>query len=653
MITPTPVPSGMPSPRPTRLRRLLALVANVDRRSFIAGLVGCLVIGGTYLYVTRGSTQTQTQVTLTTVTRQSIVSTISAAGKVTFSSEQELKFNQRGTVTNVYYQQGDSVKAGAVIATLDESSVLDDIRQAELNVGANSLQLQQAQDSVLVANQKQPTSIASAQNDVTDKKAALDQAKLDLAKQKSTEIQSLASTAQSALTTGDNLLDSYYSILTLGAGSRPQQSQDYSLPINNLLYNDITAEQAVANDYLTAVNATAAMRSQNGSLATQTDPQIVLSALNNAHTLAQAVYQLGEDAYVMLQGASAGTTGYTSTNLASTRASVTANRTTAAALVSQIETAQANLAAVSNAGGIPSNTLKAKIDAVTAADHALQNSQNALALIQTQTPDAGNGDGSQHVQTTAESVALALKRNSLSQSAVALDKLRKSLQDYELIAPFDGTITHIDYKVGDNLLDTGDTEYAVLQNPSEVVVTLPLDQVDVVHVAKGMKATVAFDAITGQTFNATIDSIDPTPITTSGVVSYNVQIKLPAPKGFTILSGMTTTVTIETSRKDNVLAVPNLAIKTQGSTATVQKATGESVAVQTGVTDGQYTEVTSGVSEGDQILSINITRTSGSSSTNANNVLRSLGGLGGGGGFGGPPPNGGGTTRTSGTTRGN
>jgi RND family efflux transporter MFP subunit len=208
--------------------------------------------------------------------------------------------------------------------------------------------------------------------------------------------------------------------------------------------------------------------------------------------------------------------------------------------------------------------------------------------------------------------------------------------DYRLVAPFDGVITHIDYKVGDNLLDTGDTEFLTVENPGNIIVTIPLDQVDVVHVKTGMTASIAFDAIPGQKFQGTLYQIDSTAITTSGVVSYNVSVKLPTPPDLTILSGMTATVNIETSRKDNVLVVPNLALQTTRGQKTVQRADGQTVTVQTGVTDGQMTEIVSGLAEGDGILSINLPRTTGaSSSANANaaqQLLRGAGGFGGGGG---------------------
>ncbi len=624
----------------------------------------------------RGATQTTVTQTLTTVSRQTIVSSIKAQGKVTFANEQQLQFNQKGTVTKVNFKQGDHVKQGDVIAQLDDTTVRQDIRQAQLAVSASNLQLQQleddknkqlqdatnsltqaqqqaqqAQNNLVITQQKLPTDLAAAQRSVQEKQAALQQAQLNLDKQKSTEIQNLGATAQSVLTSSDQLLDSFYGVLTRGTLARPSQTT-YSLDINQLLYNDMALKSKVENDYLTAANTADKMHAQYGPLVTQKDPTVLLQALSDAQTVAQAVYDLGEDTYSMLQGATPDTSIFTASDLNNMRSTVSANRSKAADLIGQVQTAEVNLAAVSSDGGVPSVTLKAAEDAVVSAQNVLTTAQDALKQMQTQNPASLQQQQQAAAQAQAQAsaqqttyqatsgdidVQIALKKNSIAQQVTSLQKTEQSLTDTELIAPFDAVISHIDYQVGDNLLDTGNTEFMTLQNPGTIVVTIPLDQLDVVNVHVGIPATIAFDAVPGKTFQGAITKIDSTPIQQSGVVSYNVSIALPTPAGLNILSGMTATVTIETARKDNVLAVPNLAIRQTGSRTTVKKANGQSVPVVTGVTNGQYTEIVSGLNEGDSILSVNITSTaSGQSSAGTNSaqqLFRLSGGGGGGGGF--------------------
>jgi RND family efflux transporter MFP subunit len=680
------------------LRRLLparvsALIRRIVFRSYITGLIGSLALGSGYMVWAQNSTSTTAaaKTTMTMVTRQTITSAIKAQGKVTFANEQELKFNQKGTVAVVNSKEGDAVKKGQVIAQLDKTSALADVRQAQLSISASQLQLkqlqadtnnqvisaqnalndserqfQQAQNDLAVAQEKLPSDLATAQRAVTEKQSALVQAQLNLKKQKDTEVQGLAMTAQSVLTTSDELLDTFYGILTRDQAARPSGTSSTDLEIDPLLYNDFTIKQEVENAYSTAVNTSATMHASYGAtLVTERDPSRLLQALSDAQTMAQAVYQLSEDTYSLLQGATTDTTKFTSSDLTAARSNVSNNRSKAADLIGQVQTAEANLAAISSDGGVPSITLKAAQDAVTSAQNGLTEAQDSLRIMQTQNP----ADLQQQQQAltkvqedyqakqaaltgtnTSNDVNGALKQNTISQQVTSLQKAEKALSDYDLVAPFDGVIRHIDYKVGDNLLDTGDTEFVTLENPDVVVVTIPLDQLDVVNVHTGMAATINFDAVPGQTFDGAIQEINSTPVEQSGVVSYNVLIQLPTPKGLTLLSGMTATVNIETSSKANVLAVPNLALKHTGSRTTVQKADGTTAVVQTGVTNGQYTEITSGLTEGDSVMSVNVTITS-STSTNANAAQQLLRGGAAGGGFGGAA--GGGTFRGTGGGRAN
>jgi multidrug efflux pump subunit AcrA (membrane-fusion protein) len=69
--------------------------------------------------------------------------------------------------------------------------------------------------------------------------------------------------------------------------------------------------------------------------------------------------------------------------------------------------------------------------------------------------------------------------------------------------------------------------------------------------------------------------------------------------------GMSATVTIETQRKDNVLLVPNRAVRTQGRERVVEVMVGESTEmrqVQVGSANEQFTEIVSGLQEGDTVV---------------------------------------------------
>jgi multidrug efflux pump subunit AcrA (membrane-fusion protein) len=108
---------------------------------------------------------------------------------------------------------------------------------------------------------------------------------------------------------------------------------------------------------------------------------------------------------------------------------------------------------------------------------------------------------------------------------------------------------------------------------------------------------------------------------------------------------MNATVIITVQEAQNVLVVPDRAIQTQGgnSVVEVRKDDGstETVAVQTGLSDGTNTEITSGLTEGQTVIlpSRTTTTVSGQATTTTRTGTQ-------GGGFffeGGGPPSGGGS----------
>jgi hypothetical protein len=123
---------------------------------------------------------------------------------------------------------------------------------------------------------------------------------------------------------------------------------------------------------------------------------------------------------------------------------------------------------------------------------------------------------------------------------------------------------------------------------------------------------------------------------------------------------MSTSVSIITQVKTDVIAVPNAAIKVQGNTNYVQTldASGQpqNVQVQIGIADDSYTEIISGVTEGEEVVTqtINLTTAAKTTTTSGAGINSILGG-GNNRGAGGFTGGGAGAVRinTGGAARGN
>lgn len=186
-----------------------------------------------------------------------------------------------------------------------------------------------------------------------------------------------------------------------------------------------------------------------------------------------------------------------------------------------------------------------------------------------------------------------------------------------------------------NTSTSGGSTVLVIGDFSQLSVVAQVNEVDIPKVKVGQNVTISLDAFPNETFVGKVESVDSIGTTNSGVVTYNIYISLISPPT-DIKSGMTASVNIQTDRHDNVITVPTAAIQTANDSSYVRvlkngKVT--SVPVTTGLSSDTDTEITSGINEGDVVVTG--TNTPSSSSSQASSPFSTgLGGTGRGGGGG-------------------
>ncbi len=181
-----------------------------------------------------------------------------------------------------------------------------------------------------------------------------------------------------------------------------------------------------------------------------------------------------------------------------------------------------------------------------------------------------------------------------------------------------GTVANLSISVGDKVT-AGVTSPAALTSQSATTpvlsvmsghenytVKLSLNEVDIPNVRSGQKATVLIDAFADKTFDGQAVSVDEVGTNTQGVVTYNVYVKI---LNFdeSIKFGMTANVDIEVNKAENVLVVPNSAIKPYKGGKAVQVYDEISkqpvyVPIKIGVRGIDKTEVLEGVTEGMEVI---------------------------------------------------
>jgi len=160
-----------------------------------------------------------------------------------------------------------------------------------------------------------------------------------------------------------------------------------------------------------------------------------------------------------------------------------------------------------------------------------------------------------------------------------------------------------------------------------------LSEIDVTKVKTGQKVTLTIDSFPDQTFTGEVINVDTNGVVSSGVTNYPTTILFDEASD-TIFNNMSVTANIITSVKNDVLMVPSTAIQTVGGQTEVrvlENGQVTSVVVETGVTSDTDTEIVSGLSEGQTVITGTTTSTQ-SSSTSTSPFSRSIRVGGGGGG---------------------
>jgi len=182
-----------------------------------------------------------------------------------------------------------------------------------------------------------------------------------------------------------------------------------------------------------------------------------------------------------------------------------------------------------------------------------------------------------------------------------LEQAQKAYSDNIIKAPADGTITKVDVKYGE--LATANTPVITLEDIDNLYIEALINESNISEIALNQPVAITFDALPGEKFMGTVYHIDPSSLTSSGVVNYKIKVLL-SEKNPNIRSGMNAEISITVASKDNVLSVSKAAIKNiEGKNfVDIAPVKDKSDLVQTEVTlgdmgDGNMIEVLSGVNK--------------------------------------------------------
>ena len=194
---------------------------------------------------------------------------------------------------------------------------------------------------------------------------------------------------------------------------------------------------------------------------------------------------------------------------------------------------------------------------------------------------------------------------------LSMQNMQDAMDNYTITSPISGTIIEKNAKVGD-ALSTG-SDLCTIYDLSYLEMTINVDELQVSSLKVGQSVQVTADAVKDKTYEGLVTRVSMKGDTSGGTTTYPVTVRIDETDG--LRPGMNANAEIVVAQAKNALTVPNAAI-VRGNYVLVRQDSPSAVnaddsmsapegyvyvKVKTGVSDDNYTQVTSGLSESDTI----------------------------------------------------
>jgi HlyD family secretion protein len=144
------------------------------------------------------------------------------------------------------------------------------------------------------------------------------------------------------------------------------------------------------------------------------------------------------------------------------------------------------------------------------------------------------------------------------QAQMAVQSAQVNLDTAKLTTPFNGTVTEVSGLVGDQV-DPGSKAFRI-DDLSQMKVDVQVSEVDINTVQVGQPVALTFDAVTGKAYTGKVAEVAQAGDSVQGAVNFIVTVVLTNPDA-NVKPGMTAAVTITVKQINNVLLVPNRAVR--------------------------------------------------------------------------------------------
>src|SRR6185312_2301858 len=150
----------------------------------------------------------------------------------------------------------------------------------------------------------------------------------------------------------------------------------------------------------------------------------------------------------------------------------------------------------------------------------------------------------------------------VQQTAAALQLAEVNLAHTTITSPIDGVVVSRDVNVGQTVAASlsAPTLFTIAKDLTQMQVIANIDQADIGLVEQAKSVKFSVDAFPGKDYDGKIEQMRLNPVNVQNVVTYNVVIDVNNPEQ-KLKPGMTANLTITIDERNNVLKVPNSALR--------------------------------------------------------------------------------------------
>ena len=234
-------------------------------------------------------------------------------------------------------------------------------------------------------------------------------------------------------------------------------------------------------------------------------------------------------------------------------------------------------------------------------------------------PGAVVGAGSNIVQLTSDSLDRQVEQaaDSLRSAQLSVEDAMNTLDNYTITAPISGTIIQKNVQAGETVGNesaaASTTPMCIIHDLRYLEMTLNVDELQILSIKEGQDVRITADAVQDKTFNGVVTNVSSAGTTTGGTTTYPVTIRI---DDFgELLPGMNATAEIEVASASDALSIPSAAVirgnyvlitadSPSAANADPSMTAPEGyvyVKVQTGVSDNDNIQITSGLTEQDTV----------------------------------------------------